>query len=203
MRKLIILFVGMVLAQPAFANSQCTLKPGHKIHCANCVTLEQFAFYGASALYAVNPSQKSILVTGSNGSDVSVGIGLAWNDFNFSLKLGRLGEFGADVPYPSIYEAEVTAYDINHRVAGQLPNNGRFSYSALKAKCNQIQAEREKAWEKIQQAIKDAKDPSTYYGGAIGQHNAAAYTGGWIGTYANRGRRTVVCTTGGTCSYSY
>ena len=152
MRKLIILFVGIALAQPAFANSQCTLKPGHKIHCANCVTLEQFAFYGASALYAVNPSQKSILVTGSNGSDVSVGIGLAWNDFNFSLKLGRLGEFGADVPYPSIYEAEVTAYDINHRVAGQLPNSGRFSYSALKAKCNQIQAEREKAQERMDYA---------------------------------------------------
>ena len=200
MRKyILILGFGIFFTQQIAADTYCKLKTGDKIHCDDCKTIGEFAFYGASAI-ATAGSKTSIVVTGNNGSKVFVRKQLAWDSYDFSIKAGKYGEFGADIPFPSFSDAQVTAFDITLKLGRY---SDRYPYGALKAKCNQIQAEREKAWEKIQQALKDAKDPSTYYGGAIGQHNAAAYTGGWIGTYANRGRRTVVCTTGGTCSYSY
>ena len=141
MRKLFILCIGIFFAQQAAASSQCTLKAEDKMHCPDCETLEEFAFYGASALYASrNHLQRSIQVTGNNGSDVYVAKGLAWNTANLTISLGRFGEWGVkNVPYPSLTEAQVTAYDINHKVTGALPNNGKFTYGALNAKCKQIE----------------------------------------------------------------
>ena len=78
MRKLFILCIGIFFAQQAAATSQCSFKAEADIHCADCETLEQFAFYGASALYASrNHQQRSIQVTGNNGSQVYVEKGLA------------------------------------------------------------------------------------------------------------------------------
>ena len=141
MRKLFILCIGIFFAQQAAASSQCTLKAEDKMHCPDCETLEEFAFYGASALYASrNHLQRSIQVTGNNGSDVYVAKGLAWNTANLTISLGRFGEWGVkNVPYPNLTEAQVTAYDINHKVTGALPNNGKFTYGALNAKCKQIE----------------------------------------------------------------
>ena len=66
--------------------------------------------------------------------------GLAWNTANLTISLGRFGEWGVkNVPYPNLTEAQVTAYDINHKVTGALPNNGKFTYGALNAKCKQIE----------------------------------------------------------------
>ena len=141
MRKLFILCIGIFFAQQAAASSQCTLKAEDKMHCPDCEMLEEFAFYGASALYASrNHQQRSIQVTGNNGSDVYVAKGLAWNTANLTISLGRFGEWGVkNVPYPNLTEAQVTAYDINHKVTGALPNNGKFTYGALNAECKQIE----------------------------------------------------------------
>ena len=141
MRKLFILCIGIFFAQQAAATSQCTFKAEGDIHCDDCDTLEKFAFYGASALYASrNHLQRSIQVTGNNGSDEYVAKGLAWNTANLTISLGRFGEWGVkNVPYPNLTEAQVTAYDINHKVTGALPNNGKFTYGALNAKCKQIE----------------------------------------------------------------
>ena len=141
MRKLFILCIGIFFAQQAAATSQCTFKAEGDIHCDDCDTLEKFAFYGASALYASrNHLQRSIQVTGNNGSDVYVAKGLAWNTANLTISLGRFGEWGVkNVPYPNLTEAQVTAYDINHKVTGALPKNGKFTYGALNAKCKQIE----------------------------------------------------------------
>ena len=141
MRKLFILCIGIFFAQQAAATSQCTFKAEGDIHCDDCDTLEKFAFYGASALYASrNHQQRSIQVTGNNGSQVHVAKGLAWNTANLTISLGRFGEWGVkNVPYPNLTEAQVTAYDINHKVTGALPKNGKFTYGALNAKCKQIE----------------------------------------------------------------
>ena len=150
MRKLLLFFcTGVLFVQEAVAEPGCTLKPGNDIHCASCVTLEQFAFYGASALYpSRNHLQRSIQVVGNNGSSVFVTKRVAWNQANLSVRLGRLGEFGVDLPYPNLNEAQVTAYDINHKLKGVLPNGGRFEYGALNAKCKQIEKDLEEARKK-------------------------------------------------------
>lgn len=133
MRKLsiVLITVGALLTQAAFASGQCNLEPGNEINCSGCSTLNDFAFYGASALYSAG-QQRSILVNG-NGSRVSVSKYTAWNQADLSVSLGKLGEFGFNLPYPSFREAQVTAYDITHRLKGSLPNGGRYPYSALKA----------------------------------------------------------------------
>ena len=141
MRKLFILCIGIFFAQQAAATSQCTFKAEGDIHCDDCDTLAKFAFYGASALYASrNHQQRSIQVTGNNGSQVHVEKGIAWHRANLTINLGRFGEWGIEnVPYPSLMTTQVTAYDINHKVTGALPNNGKFTYGALNAKCKQIE----------------------------------------------------------------
>ena len=90
MRKLFILCIGIFFAQQAAATSQCTFKAEGDIHCDDCDTLEKFAFYGASALYASrNHQQRSIQVTGNNGSQVHVEKGIAWHRANLTINLGR------------------------------------------------------------------------------------------------------------------
>lgn len=164
MRKLLLFFcTGVLFFQEAVAEPGCTLKPGNDIHCASCVTLEQFAFYGASALYpSRNHLQRSIQVIGNNGSSVFVTKRVAWNQANLSVRLGRLGEFGVDLPYPNLNEAQVTAYDINHKLKGVLPNGGRFEYGALNAKCKQIEKDREEAEKKKEKEDERALDDLTW-----------------------------------------
>ena len=85
--------------------------------------------------------------------------GLAWNTANLTINLGRFGEWGVEnVPYPNLTETQVTAYDINHKVTGALPNDGKFANGALNAKCKQIE-KKEKAKEKEEQS-KDASSGS-------------------------------------------
>ena len=160
MRKLFILCIGIFFAQQAAASSQCTLKAEDKMHCADCETLEEFAFYGASALYASrNHQQRSIQVTGNNGSDVYVAKGLAWHRANLTINLGRFGEWGIEnVPYPSLMTTQVTAYDINHKVTGTLPNDGKFANGALNAKCKQIEKKAKEKEEQSNDASSDTGD---------------------------------------------
>ena len=179
MRKLFILCIGIFFAQQAAATSQCTFKAEGDIHCDDCDTLEKFAFYGASALYASrNHQQRSIQVTGNNGSQVHVAKGLAWNTANLTISLGRFGEWGVkNVPYPNLTEAQVTAYDINHKVTGALPNNGKFTYGALNAKCKQIE---KKAKEKaaIAQNIRNTESIKRIEGESIERQLQRAWLNG-------------------------
>ena len=179
MRKLFILCIGIFFAQQAAATSQCTFKAEGDIHCDDCDTLEKFAFYGASALYASrNHQQRSIQVTGNNGSQVHVAKGLAWNTANLTISLGRFGEWGVkNVPYSNLTEAQVTAYDINHKVTGALPNNGKFTYGALNAKCKQIE---KKAKEKaaIAQNIRNTESIKRIEGESIERQLQRAWLNG-------------------------
>ena len=189
MRKLFILCIGIFFAQQAAASSQCTLKAEDKMHCPDCETLEEFAFYGASALYASrNHQQRSIQVTGNNGSQVHVAKGLAWNTANLTISLGRFGEWGVkNVPYPNLTEAQVTAYDINHKVTGALPNNGKFTYGALNAKCKQIE---KKAKEKaaIAQNIRNTESIKRIEGESIERQLERAWLRGIRITNGGGGR---------------
>ena len=179
MRKLFILCIGIFFAQQAAASSQCTLKAEDKMHCPDCETLEEFAFYGASALYASrNHLQRSIQVTGNNGSDVYVAKGLAWNTANLTISLGRFGEWGVkNVPYPNLTEAQVTAYDINHKVTGALPNNGKFTYGALNAKCKQIE-EQLKEMAAIAQNIRNTESVNRREADSIEKYQNGAWLRG-------------------------
>lgn len=143
MRKslLILISIGMFFSQQAANAAQCGLKPGNKIHCSACVTLEDFAFYGASALYSAG-QQRSIQVTGANGSDVYVSKGTYWERADLGVELGAFGRWGLTTYYPSLTYAGVRAWDINSVVRGSLPNDGRMLYGALKAKCAQIEKEK-------------------------------------------------------------
>ena len=189
MRKLFILCIGIFFAQQAAATSQCTFKAEGDIHCDDCDTLEKFAFYGASALYASrNHQQRSIQVTGNNGSQVHVAKGLAWNTANLTISLGRFGEWGVkNVPYPNLTEAQVTAYDINHKVTGALPNNGKFTYGALNAKCKQIE---KKAKEKaaIAQNIRNTESIKRIEGESIERQLERAWLRGIRITNGGGGR---------------
>jgi hypothetical protein len=179
MRKLFILCIGIFFAQQAAASSQCTLKAEDKMHCADCETLEEFAFYGASALYASrNHQQRSIQVTANNGSDVYVEKGLAWNAANLTINLGRFGEWGVEnVPYPTLTETQVTAYDINHKVTGTLPNDGKFANGALNAKCKQIE-KKLKEMAAIAQNIRNTESVNRIEGESIEKYLQRAWLNG-------------------------
>ena len=199
MRKhfLMLFSVGLLFSQGAWANSQCNLKPGDKIHCSTCKTLNDFAFYGASALYSAG-WQRSIQVTGNNGSDISVSSYTAWNEADLSVRLGKLGEFGFFLPYPSFREAQVTAYDINHKLTGSLPNGGRYPYSALKAKCKNI--EKQKKEESAQ--ARSNRGSGGGGGGGAGYGNPVGRHAGWINRW-NSYRSSGIVTTyscGSTCA---
>ena len=87
MRKLFILCIGIFFAQQAAATSQCSFKAEADIHCDNCITLHDFALFGAAALSgnygyfsdAISPTGKTIRVTGNNGSNVVVTKRPAWD----------------------------------------------------------------------------------------------------------------------------
>ena len=53
---------------------------------------------------------------------------------------------------------QVTAYDINHKVTGTLPNDGKFANGALNAKCKQIEKNAKEKEEQSNDASSDTGD---------------------------------------------
>lgn len=176
MRKqvIVLLGAGILFTQQALASEQCNLKPDAYIHCPTCQTLDDFAFYGASALYSAG-QQRSIQVTGDNGSDVYVSMGTAWNSASLGIDAGHFGRWGVDIPYPSLTYAQVYARDINNKVNGSLPHNGRYLYGALKAKCRQIEEEQEKNGESSN-SPSGAEKNDHYFSNALGNGSRWVWT---------------------------
>lgn len=163
MRKLIICLIcsGLFFSGQVFAADQCSFDPGDKIHCSTCTTLNNFAFYGASALSANKGfSTSSIQVTGNNGSHVIVTKGLFWQPLSFSVSVGRWGSWGADLSYPSRTLAQVYAQDVNGLVNDPLNNDGRMLYVALNAKCSLIEEEEAEREEEENENEEDSNSDS-------------------------------------------
>ena len=152
MRKLFILCIGIFFAQQAAATSQCSFKAEADIHCDNCITLHDFALFGAAALSgnygyfsdAISPTGKTIRVTGNNGSNVVVTKRPAWDPGSLSITAGKYGEWGINFNYPSPFEAQVEASDLNNIATGKRGYSERIPYPVLNAKCKQIE-KKEKA----------------------------------------------------------
>lgn len=166
MRKLFILCIGIFFAQQAAATSQCSFKAEADIHCDNCITLHDFALFGAAALSgnygyfsdAISPTGKTIRVTGNNGSNVVVTKRPAWDPGSLNITAGKYGERGINFNYPSPFEAQVEASDLNNIATGKRGYSERIPYPVLNAKCKQIE-KKEKAKEKEEQS-KDASSGS-------------------------------------------
>ena len=164
MRKLFILCIGIFFAQQAAASSQCTLEVGEKIHCDDCISLDDFALHGAAAMSgnygyfsdAISPTGKSIRVTGNNGSDVVVTKRTAWDPGSLSITAGQHGKWGINFNYPSPFEAQVEASDLKNIAIGKKGYSERFPYPVLNAKCNDILEKKKEAALKALQEDLDA-----------------------------------------------
>ncbi len=195
MRNFLVIFVAFSLFSQNAVAASCIADPGPNVVCSSCTTLDQFAFYGASAIHGA--SRRSNIVVTGGGSRVYVNTGLAWERYTGSVTV--IGTFGFDISLPSFTHTQVTAYDSTGRARGGLPNNGKYPFSALSDKCKEIKAAQQKVtqsfdWRNIDVGeifvggeLNLATRPVPNYGSGVGPNYAFPYPGLCIGVRDNSG----------------
>lgn len=171
------------------------------VTCSTCTSREHYALAGAAA--AKSSGLKQIAVVSPDGNTrFHVTLSPAYTNASGTVGggVGVTASITQGIVDPN--STAVTAYATWGTATGSAFSPQSVPNSTIADRCAILAKNEEDKWEEEQQKLKDAKDPSTFYGDLIGQHNAAAYTGGWMGTYANRGRKTRVCTDG-QCTVSY
>ena len=171
------------------------------VTCSSCTSREHYALAGAAA--AKSSGLNQIAVVSPNGNTrFHVTLSPAYKNASGTVGggVGVTATITHGIVDPN--STTVTAYATWGSATGSAFPPQSVPNTTIADRCAMLVKNEEQKWEEQQQKLKDAKDPSTFYGDLIGQHNPAAYTGGWIGTYANRGRKTRVCTDG-QCTVSY
>lgn len=157
MRKLTVIFIGtaLFLTQHVYAN-ECGLPkrpagratPPITVHCADCVSVYDFAFYGAGSLH--KSQRDRIWVVGSQGSKVSV-----TTDRPMVAGLSFRG-----IGIPDFSRMLVTAHDLNGKATGDAISDMVFPSHVLAAKCAMLEEEAqqrmdyaESLWERYSAAV--------------------------------------------------